>query len=68
MLIIVSNSIESMKMETVIRSPQKGVVAKLVHKEGVSCLIFDWVFALANTIQDICKAGTVLVLFEEVRS
>jgi len=40
--------IESMKMETVIRSPQKGIVAKLVHKEG-----------------DICKAGTVLVLFEE---
>jgi len=40
--------IESMKMETVIRSPQKGVVAKLVHKEG-----------------DICKAGTILVLFEE---
>jgi acetyl/propionyl-CoA carboxylase alpha subunit len=31
-------SIESMKMETVIRSPQKGVVAKLVHKEGVSWL------------------------------
>lgn len=30
------NSIESMKMETVIRSPQKGVVAKLVHKAGVS--------------------------------
>ncbi|PQE15788.1 3-methylcrotonyl- carboxylase subunit alpha protein [Rutstroemia sp. NJR-2017a BBW] len=42
------STIESMKMETVIRSPQKGVVAKLVHKEG-----------------DICKAGTVLVLFEE---
>ncbi|TVY94379.1 putative methylcrotonoyl-CoA carboxylase beta chain, mitochondrial [Lachnellula willkommii] len=40
--------IESMKMETVIRSPQKGVISKLVHKEG-----------------DICKAGTVLVLFEE---
>ena len=40
--------IESMKMETVIRSPQKGVVKKLVHKEG-----------------DICKAGTVLVLFED---
>jgi 3-methylcrotonyl-CoA carboxylase alpha subunit len=38
-----------MKMETVIRSPQKGVIAKLVLKEG-----------------DICKAGTVLVLFEEV--
>ncbi|KAK3996511.1 carbamoyl-phosphate synthase L chain, ATP binding domain-containing protein [Cladorrhinum sp. PSN332] len=28
--------IESMKMETVIRSPQKGVVKKLAHKEGVS--------------------------------
>lgn len=40
--------IESMKMETVIRSPQKGVIKKLAHKEG-----------------DICKAGTVLVLFEE---
>ncbi|KAL6694723.1 carbamoyl-phosphate synthase L chain, ATP binding domain-containing protein [Trichoderma pleuroticola] len=40
--------IESMKMETVIRSPQDGVIKKLAHKEG-----------------DICKAGTVLVLFEE---
>ncbi|KAM7201908.1 methylcrotonoyl-CoA carboxylase alpha chain mitochondrial precursor [Naviculisporaceae sp. PSN 640] len=40
--------IESMKMETVIRSPQKGVIKKLAHKQG-----------------DICKAGTVLVLFEE---
>ena len=49
LLMVPSCSIESMKMETVIRSPQKGVVAKLVHKEG-----------------DICKAGTVLVLFEEV--
>lgn len=37
-----------MKMETVIRSPQKGVIKKLAHKKG-----------------DICKAGTVLVLFEE---
>ncbi|KAM7205266.1 hypothetical protein V8F33_001097 [Rhypophila sp. PSN 637] len=40
--------IESMKMETVIRSPQKGVIKKLAHKQG-----------------DICKAGTVLVLFED---
>ncbi|KXX79645.1 Methylcrotonoyl-CoA carboxylase subunit alpha, mitochondrial [Madurella mycetomatis] len=40
--------IESMKMETVIRSPQRGVVKRLAHKEG-----------------DICKAGTVLVLFED---
>lgn len=30
------DSIESMKMETVIRSPQKGIVAKLAHKSGVS--------------------------------
>jgi biotin carboxyl carrier protein len=37
---MVLNRIESMKMETVIRSPQKGVVAKLVHKEGVSILTF----------------------------
>jgi hypothetical protein len=28
-----------MKMETVIRSPQKGVIAKLVHKEGVRLLL-----------------------------
>ena len=28
--------IESMKMETVIRSPQDGVVSKVVHKQGVS--------------------------------
>ncbi|KEY65234.1 hypothetical protein S7711_08772 [Stachybotrys chartarum IBT 7711] len=40
--------IESMKMETVIRSPQDGVIKKLAHKAG-----------------DICKAGTILVLFEE---
>jgi hypothetical protein len=31
-----------MKMETVIRSPQKGVVAKLAHKPGV-CIV-DGVF------------------------
>lgn len=29
--------IESMKMETVIRSPQKGIIAKLVHKAGDIC-------------------------------
>ncbi|PKS09616.1 hypothetical protein jhhlp_004234 [Lomentospora prolificans] len=43
--------IESMKMETVIRSPQDGVIKKLAHKAG-----------------DICKAGTVLVLFEEAEA
>ncbi|KAK6208064.1 hypothetical protein LQW54_007109 [Pestalotiopsis sp. IQ-011] len=40
--------IESMKMETVIRSPQDGVIKRLAHKAG-----------------DVCKAGTVLVVFEE---
>ncbi|KAJ3577738.1 hypothetical protein NPX13_g2822 [Xylaria arbuscula] len=40
--------IESMKMETVIRSPQDGIIKRLAHKEG-----------------DKCKAGTVLVVFEE---
>ncbi|KKK15900.1 hypothetical protein ARAM_002873 [Aspergillus rambellii] len=29
--------IESMKMETVIRSPQKGKIAKVVHKKGDQC-------------------------------
>lgn len=29
--------IESMKMETVIRSPQNGVISKVVHRAGVSC-------------------------------
>jgi 3-methylcrotonyl-CoA carboxylase alpha subunit len=43
--------IESMKMETIIRSPQDGVIKKLAHKEG-----------------DICKAGTVLVMFEEAEA
>lgn len=32
--------IESMKMETVIRSPQNGVIKKLAHKEGVSDTVF----------------------------
>ncbi|KAI0204169.1 carbamoyl-phosphate synthase subunit L [Astrocystis sublimbata] len=40
--------IESMKMETVIRSPQDGVIKRLAHKAG-----------------DKCKAGTVLVVFED---
>ena len=29
--------IESMKMETVIRSPQDGVISRVVHRQGVSC-------------------------------
>lgn len=35
--------IESMKMETVIRSPQDGVVSKVVHQPGVS-----WIFNSAS--------------------
>lgn len=31
--------IESMKMETVIRSPQDGVIKRLAHKEGVSLVV-----------------------------
>lgn len=56
-----------MKMETVIRSPQKGVVAKLAHEEGVRISWYNklWEILLIYA-QDICKAGTVLVLFEEV--
>lgn len=58
-----------MKMETVIRSPQDGIIKKLAHKEGVSpCCNACTIAAgdMANhRLQDICKAGTVLVLFEE---
>ena len=36
-LLTINTRIESMKMETVIRSPQRGRVKKLAHKEGVSC-------------------------------
>ena len=31
--------LESMKMETVIRSPQDGVIKRLAHKEGVSLVV-----------------------------
>lgn len=54
-----------MKMETVIRSPQKGVIKRLAHKEGVSHSYTPDEFLLLTQSQDICKAGTVLVLFEE---
>lgn len=51
-------------METVIRSPQNGTIAKLVHKAGVSDFITQK--DAGSLFKDICKAGTVLVLFEEV--
>lgn len=58
-------------METVIRSPQDGVVKKLTHKEGVSVSATAGLSPGYGTSanfgrQDICKAGTVLVLFEDV--
>lgn len=59
--------IESMKMETVIRSPQDGVVSRIVHRQGVSRLAFD-VLLLLTKPQDLCKAGTALVEFEEPES
>ena len=31
--------IESMKMETVIKSPQDGVISRVVHQQGVSCTV-----------------------------
>ena len=33
--------IESMKMETVIRSPQHGIISKVVHRQGVSVNVQD---------------------------
>jgi 3-methylcrotonyl-CoA carboxylase alpha subunit len=56
-----------MKMETVIRSPQNGLIKKLAHKEGV-CKPDESVIHMPyanDMLKDICKAGTILVLFEE---
>jgi len=33
--------IESMKMETVIRSPRGGIISKIIHKKGVSLFFGD---------------------------
>ena len=41
--------IESMKMETTIRSPQDGIVSKVVHEQGVSSSIYRMVLLLRNT-------------------
>lgn len=37
-----------MKMETVIRSPQSGVIKKLAHREGVSLLLSPFCSARAT--------------------
>jgi len=60
-----------MKMETVIRSPQDGVIKRLAHKEGVSIYFRSRQFKPDTNplfLQDICKAGTVLVMFEETEA
>lgn len=59
--------IESMKMETVIRSPQDGVVSRVVHQEGVSRSVL-LELPLLIPIQDLCKAGTALVEFEDLEN
>ena len=56
--------IESMKMETVIRSSQDGVISRVVHQQGVGA--FQNMNGVANVKQDLCKAGTALVEFEEL--
>lgn len=40
--------IESMKMETVIRSPQDGTVSRVVHRQGV-CIIILWFLKAIRT-------------------
>lgn len=55
--------IESMKMETVIRSPQNGTVSRIVHRQGVSASACS-IFVRLTIAQDLCKAGTALVEFE----
>lgn len=40
--------IESMKMETVIRSPQDGVVSRVVHRQGVCVTFYPVMVVLAN--------------------
>ena len=56
--------IESMKMETVIRSPQDGKVVRLSRAEGAG-LSFYKSYSTTNQLQDLCKAGTTLIEFEE---
>ncbi len=45
--------IESMKMETSIRSPQDGIVSKIVHQRGVSSL------SLSSRVRLTCDVGSV---------
>lgn len=58
--------IESMKMEIVVRSPQDGVISKVVHQRGV-CPHPQFLVAPGadSEAKDLCKAGTALVEFEK---
>ena len=49
--------IESMKMETVIRSPQDGIVSRVVHQQGVSLYMQS-----RTTLADKCRISAKLVL------
>jgi biotin carboxyl carrier protein len=56
--------IESMKMETVIRSPMKGVVKRVVHGAGVSSLFHFHILVLAmrgKTLMIVCRICVKLV-------
>jgi hypothetical protein len=52
--------IESMKMETVIRSPQDGVIKKLAHKEGVSNLVVDAVLQIGRIERFLITANNTI--------
>jgi 3-methylcrotonyl-CoA carboxylase alpha subunit len=53
--------IESMKMETVIRSPQRGTIARVVHRQGVSHAPFP--LPLALRLLDLVILGLLFCYF-----
>ena len=60
--------VESMKMEMLIRSPKDGlIVKKVAFRPGVSFLASSIILIFSGLLyaQEICKAGAVLVEFED---
>lgn len=55
--------IESMKMETVIRSPQRGTISRVVHQQGVSDTL-PFCFFLLSIISHVCtwKASVMSII------
>jgi 3-methylcrotonyl-CoA carboxylase alpha subunit len=51
--------IESMKMETVIRSPQKGTISKVVHQKGVGHASLCFCFYPDARMLDLSFSGVV---------